>query len=135
LFELGLIAIIDQTAWVKHHIRIDIKKWHNAKRCNKVYQVLKHGKRLPIHYNQYVALSSAREDGDLLERTAFDLDWEWEKTNPKIIQKALEERIKLDSELDASDYEYPDETEQAEEEHQISASAENAGMVPEDASL
>jgi len=96
---------------------------------------LKHGKRVPIHYNQYVALSSAREDGDLLERTAFDLDWEWEKTNPKIIRKALQERIKLDSELAASDYEYPDETEQAETEHQISASIDNAGMVPEDASL
>jgi len=67
--------------------------------------------------------------------SVLQLDWEWEKTNPKIIQKALRERIKLDSELDASDYEYLDETEQAEEEHQISASADNAGMVPEDASL
>jgi len=79
---------------------------------------LKQGKSVPVHYNQYVALSSAREGGDLLQRTAFDLDWEWEKTNPKIIQKALQKRTKLDSELDASDYEYPDETEQAEEEHQ-----------------
>jgi hypothetical protein len=91
--DFVLILTIDETAWVAEHVGIDIKKWRYAKKCIKLYIHFRDHLKRPLHYNQYVALSSAGDDEIALTNIAYDLEWDWEKATSKVIMEAVKYRM------------------------------------------